>query len=117
MSGNLPYACFMIKTRSTKLTRGNHAPAVRKMARLEARITEQQKAMIERAAAYEGRSVTDFVVHALAQVAKTVVHDHEVLRLNPAQSRAFVQRLLKPSKPNRALRAAAKKHRRSVATR
>jgi uncharacterized protein (DUF1778 family) len=107
----------MIKTRNTKPTRGNDATATRKTARLEARITEQQKAMIERAAAYEGRSVTDFVVHAIAQAAKTVVQEHEVLRLNQAQSRAFVQRLLKASEPNRALRAAAKKYRRSVAAR
>jgi uncharacterized protein (DUF1778 family) len=86
-------------------------------ARLEARITDAQKALIERAAAYEGRSVTDFVVSTLASAAKSVVDDHELIRLSPAESLAFVKKLLNPPPPNAALRKAARLHRRTVDSR
>jgi uncharacterized protein (DUF1778 family) len=107
----------MIKTRRRRTIGQNGRASSGKAARLEARISEQQKALIERAAAYEGRSVTDFVVHAVSEAAMTVVQARELLRLNQAQSRAFVKRLLEPSEPNAALRAAARKYRRSVAKR
>ena len=86
-------------------------------ARLEARITADQKALIERAAAYEGRSVSDFVVQSVQEAAKTVVRDHEMLRLNRRQSEAFVKILLDPPEPNAALREAAEQYRRDVGRR
>ena len=43
-----------------------------KTARLEARISAEQKALIERAAAYERRSVSDFVVQAVQREAKNL---------------------------------------------
>src|SRR5207244_2468878 len=86
-------------------------------ARLETRISEAQKALIERAAAYQGRTLTDFVVDTLASAAEAVVHEHEVIRLNKAQSRVFVELLLNPPAPNAVLQKAARRHRRSVASR
>lgn len=86
-------------------------------ARLEARLTETQKVLIERAAAYEGRSVTDFVVSTLAAAADSVVREHELTRLNQAQSDAFVNALLNPAAPNAALRRAARNYKRSVESR
>ena len=77
-------------------------------------MTKTQKSLLERAAAYEGRSLTDFVVSTLSSAAEAVIHQHEVIRLNPAQSRAFVEMLLNPPAPNAALRQAARKYRRSV---
>ena len=83
-------------------------------ARLEARITAEQKAVIERAAAYEGRSVSDFVVHSVQEAANAVVREHETLRLNRRQSEAFVQALLDAPEPNTALQEAAQEYRRQV---
>jgi len=83
-------------------------------ARLEARISESQKALIERAAAYEGRSVTDFVVSTLAAAADSVIREHELVRLTQTQSQAFVEALLHPKAPNAALRRAARHHQESV---
>ena len=88
-----------------------------KNARLEARITPEQKELIERAAAYEGRSVSDFVVGTVQQAAKAVVQEHEVLRLNESQSRAFVETLLNPPEPNEALRKAAEQYQEDVSSR
>lgn len=85
--------------------------------RLEARITAAQKELIERAAGYQGRTVSDFVVHTVQEAAKAVIRDHEVLRLSTAQSRAFVETLLNPPKPNKALKQAADEYRRDVISR
>ena len=98
------------------MTTLDQQPPVR-TSRLEARITPDQKALIERAAAYEGRTVSDFVVHTVQEAARVVVQEHEILRLNESQSRAFVERLLKPPKPNKALHRAAEDYRRNVVSR
>jgi uncharacterized protein (DUF1778 family) len=83
-------------------------------ARLEARVTPEQKALIERAAAYEGRSVSDFLLQRAQEAARTVIEEHEVVRLSSSQSKAFVEALLRPPAPNDALRQAAKEYHRSV---
>jgi uncharacterized protein (DUF1778 family) len=85
-----------------------------KSARLEARISAEQKALIERAAAYEGRSVSDFVVQAVQREAKAIVEGHEVLKLDAAQSKKFVEDLLRSTKPNAALKRAAAEYKRRV---
>jgi uncharacterized protein (DUF1778 family) len=89
-------------------------PPAAKNARLEARITAEQKVLIERAAAYEGRSVSDFVVATVQEAAKAVIQEHELLRLNESQSRALVETLLSPPEPNEALHQAAKQYREDV---
>lgn len=58
------------------------ANSPKKNARLEARITAEQKERIERAAAYEGRSVSEFVVATVQRAAKHVIQEHELLPLN-----------------------------------
>lgn len=88
-----------------------------KAARLEARVTDEQKSLIERAAAYEGRSVTDFVVTAVDRAARDVIQEHEVIQLNREQSRQFVERLLAADKPNARLKAAARRYKRQVESR
>jgi uncharacterized protein (DUF1778 family) len=88
-----------------------------KTARLEARVTAEQKELIVRAAAYEGRSVSDFVVDTVQQAAKAIVQEHELLRLNESQSRTFVETLLNASEANEALQHAADEYRRDVSSR
>ena len=88
-----------------------------KNARLEARITPEQKDLIERAAAYQGRTVSDFVVGVVQDAARAVIDEHEVLRLSGSQSRAFVEMLLDPPEPNEALEQAAKRYREDVISR
>ncbi|NOX54728.1 MAG: DUF1778 domain-containing protein [Planctomycetes bacterium] len=85
-----------------------------KTARLEARITPEQKELIERAAAYQGRTVSDFIVQTVHEAAKAVIEESEILRLNAAQSKAFVESLLAPPVPTDALRQAQEEYRRDV---
>lgn len=83
-------------------------------ARLETRITAAQKELIDLAAAYEGRSVSDFVVQTVQEAAKAVVREHESMRLSRKQSELLVKALLNPPKPNDALQEAAREYRRRV---
>ena len=79
--------------------------------RLEARITAKQKKLLERAAALEGRSLTDFVLSSAQAAAAATISRHELLELIPGDQEVFVAALLKPPAPNKALRAAAARYR------
>ncbi len=79
--------------------------------RLEARITADQKALIQRAAELEGRSVTDYVVSSVQDAAKRTVEAHDVIVLSAAESRAFVDALLQPPPVNERLRDSVRRYR------
>jgi len=79
--------------------------------RVEARVTPDQKRLLERAAALEGRSLTDFVLSSAQAAAAETISRHELLELAPDDQEIFVAALLKPPAPNKALRAAAARYR------
>ena len=79
--------------------------------RLEARVTADQKALIQRAAELEGRSVTDYVVSSVQDAAKRTVEAHEVIVLSATESRAFVDALLSPPPVNARLRDSVRRYR------
>lgn len=95
----------------------NTPKSTTKSARLETRVSPEQKELIERAAAYAGRSVSDFVVAHVEFAAKQVVEESERLHLNQRQSRILVEALLSPKRPNRKLRTAAASHRNRIESR
>jgi uncharacterized protein (DUF1778 family) len=82
----------------------------RKVARLGARITPEQKALFERAAALIGRSLTDFVVSSAQEIAARTIREHEVMTLSARDSKALVDALLNPPAPGPRLRAAARRY-------
>ncbi len=61
----------MITTRPKKTNRTSTRTG--RAARFEARMTDAQRSLLERTAAYEGRSLTDFVVSTLASAAEAVI--------------------------------------------
>jgi uncharacterized protein (DUF1778 family) len=71
--------------------------------------------LLERAAALEGRSLTDFVVASAHAAALETIERHEVIALTARDSLAFTQALVHPPAPNDRLRAAARRHRELVA--
>ena len=79
--------------------------------RLEARITADQKALIQRAAELEGRSLTDYVVSSVQDAAKRTVEAHDVIVLSAADSRAFVDALLDPPPINDRLKDSVRRFR------
>lgn len=64
------------------------------LARLEARVTPEQKELIGRAAQFEGRTITDFVVTSAQAAAKQVIHEREILTLSSRDREVFVDALL-----------------------
>ena len=77
-------------------------------ARIEARVSHQQKELFERAAAIEGVTLTDFAISTMQRAAARVIQEHTVMELSVRNQRAFVEALQNPPEPNKALRAAAK---------
>ncbi len=96
MFGNLPDIWFM------------------KTARLETRLTEDQKDLVVRAVDYQGVSQTDFVLMTVLNAARKVVREQEILELNQTQSRLIAESLLNPPEPNADLREAFQEHRKQV---
>ncbi len=78
-----------------------------KTARLEARLTDEQKALFQYAADLTGRSLTEFVMSSAQEVAARTVREHAVLKLSGRDRQVFVEALLKPNPPNKRLRQAA----------
>ena len=89
---------------------------LRKLERLEARITRRQKHLIARAASLRGTSITDFVIASAQQAATATIRDCEVLRLNDDARDAFVHALLNPPAPSAAARAAARRYKARLRT-
>lgn len=82
-----------------------------KSERLEARLSQKQKALIQHAADLAGRSLTDFILTASQEAASKVIREHEVITLTVAESKNFAEVLINPPAPNAALKKAAKRYR------
>jgi uncharacterized protein (DUF1778 family) len=82
--------------------------------RLEARITREQKRLIERAAQLRGTSVTDFIVNELQEAATATIRNSETLKLRDAGRAAFLSALLNPPEPNSVARAAMSRYKKRV---
>jgi uncharacterized protein (DUF1778 family) len=79
--------------------------------RLEARVTAEQKSLIERAAALQGRTVTDFVLTSVQDAARRAIEEHNQLALSVRDSEAFVDALLNPQPVNHRLRDTVRRYR------
>jgi uncharacterized protein (DUF1778 family) len=97
------------------------APAVkyrhqrtRKQQRLEARVTPDQKRLIERAAELRGTTVTEFVVVSAQQAATETIKNFEMLSLRGRAREVFVDAILNPPAPNQALRVAAQRYKKQM---
>ncbi len=88
-----------------------------KIARIETRVSKEQKELIERAATFSGRTVSEFVLAHLEVAAKKVIEEHEKLQLDRTQSRVLVEALLTPKKPNKKLKNAMNEYRKRVESR
>ncbi|HEV8578093.1 MAG TPA: DUF1778 domain-containing protein, partial [Thermoanaerobaculia bacterium] len=69
-------------------TSSKKAPARPRSERLEARISREQKALFQRAAELQGRTLTDFVIASVHESALKAIAELEAIRLNVADSRA-----------------------------
>ncbi|WP_442753276.1 DUF1778 domain-containing protein [Methylocystis sp. JAN1] len=79
--------------------------------RLETRVTAEQKTLIERAAALQGRTVTDFVLTSVQDAARRAIEEHSQLTLSVRDSEAFVEALLSLKPVNDRLRGTVRRYR------
>jgi uncharacterized protein (DUF1778 family) len=79
--------------------------------RMHLRIDANTKRRLERAAAYEQISVTDFVVVNAVAAAQRTIDAHEKITLSPTEWNLFYDALIDPPEPNRKLKAAARRYR------
>ena len=82
--------------------------------RIEARIAPEALAVVRRAAEIQGRSVSDFVVAAAQEAANRTIEEAHIIRLSVEDQHRFVDLLLDPPPPARALERARKAHARLI---
>ena len=83
-----------------------------KVYRFDARLNEEQKLLIQRAAGIEGRSMSEFVLHSAEAAARRTIEERSLLVLSARESEGFVDSILKPASPGPVLRAAARQYKR-----
>lgn len=79
--------------------------------RLETRVSAEEKALLQRAADLDNRSITEFVRRSAHDAAVETIRRHEVMTLSAEDAATFVEALMHPLEPNDELRAAARAHR------
>ena len=84
--------------------------AAQKAERLEARVSPEAKALCQKAASIQGRTLTDFIVHSPVQAATRTIRENEFLELSRRDRIAFVEALLNPPAPNARLQRAMRRH-------
>jgi uncharacterized protein (DUF1778 family) len=78
--------------------------------RLEARIKVEQKQLFERAAALQGRSVTDFVLASAEEAAVRTMQNYELIQITGHDRNFFVESVLNARSPSKKLRDAAARY-------
>ena len=82
--------------------------------RFDARLNEEQKVLIQKAADLEGRTMTDFVLHSAETAAERTIQERAMLILSARETEAFVDAVLNPAEPGPILRAAARHYKKTV---
>jgi uncharacterized protein (DUF1778 family) len=114
--GYLPYTnCGDYRMRQT-VPRLRKQPPV-KTYRFDARLNEEQKLLIQRAADLEGRTMTDFVLHSAESAAERTIEKRAMLILTARETEAFADAILNPPEPGPVLRQAARAYRDKTASR
>jgi uncharacterized protein (DUF1778 family) len=83
-------------------------------ARLEARVSRDQKDFFQRAATLTGRTLSELVIDSTQEAAAKIVQEHEVIRLSREEQVAFVNALLTPTEPGARIKKAVQNYRQKV---
>jgi uncharacterized protein (DUF1778 family) len=78
------------------------------------RLDAKTKRKLERAAAYEETSVTDFVLAKAVAATERVIDSHEKIALSAKDWEVFYDALVNPPEPNKKLKEAASCYRERV---
>ncbi|PKL75025.1 MAG: DUF1778 domain-containing protein [Candidatus Melainabacteria bacterium HGW-Melainabacteria-1] len=81
-----------------------------KSERFETRLTLELKQKLELAAMLENCNLSEFVSRAIKQVTEQTIRQHQETRLNMEDSLRFVEAVLNPPPPSKALKAGYKRY-------
>ncbi len=85
-------------------------------ARLGFRVDAQTKELVEKAAALERRSLTEFCLSALSEATRATIARHETILLSDRDRHVFFDALVHPPKPDARLRRAFRSARERVSS-
>jgi uncharacterized protein (DUF1778 family) len=85
--------------------------------RLNLRLKPAAKRRIEQAAAFEGKTVSSFIVSSALATAERTIREHETMVLSRHDAEVFLEAVLNPPKPGAKLRKALEEHRHRVVSR
>ncbi|MEI7556789.1 DUF1778 domain-containing protein [Candidatus Chlorohelix sp.] len=89
-------------------------PHATKTMRIEARIAAEALAVVRRAAEFQGRSISDFMVTAELEAAYKTIEEEHLIRLSMNDSLRFVEQLLNPPELSAAMERAKAAHTRLI---
>ncbi len=78
--------------------------------RINLRLKHNAKLILERAASFEGQTVSKFILSSALAYAERTIQEHEVMTLNLKESEAFFNALASPVQFNDKLVSALKEH-------
>jgi len=78
--------------------------------RINLRLKPSAKNALERAASFEGKTVSNFILTSALAHAEKTIHEHEAMSLNSRDSEVFFNALAKPIRFNEKLTAAFEEH-------
>jgi uncharacterized protein (DUF1778 family) len=82
--------------------------------RINLRVKSRVKRLIERAAGFEGKTISNFILTSALDYAEKTVQEHEMMRLSAKDSHKFIEALAGPVHFNSKLMAALEEHDRRV---
>lgn len=82
--------------------------------RLQVRLDAESKAMLQRAAGYRRRTVSQFVLATALEEAEKVIRDHEAVTLSGPDWKVFYDALTNPPAPNAALSKAFARYKKTA---
>jgi uncharacterized protein (DUF1778 family) len=85
--------------------------------RINLRLKRNAKMMLERAASFEGKTVSKFILSSALEQAEKTIQQRELMSLNASDSEAFFNALSKPVEFNSELLAALAEHDERVVSR
>ncbi len=78
--------------------------------RFNARLTEEQKTLFERAASLYGQSISQFVMSSAQRAAEEAIREHDIIVLSAEDSLTIMDALLHPAPAGPRLRQAAERY-------
>jgi uncharacterized protein (DUF1778 family) len=78
------------------------------------RLSHEQKVLMQRAAALDGTTLSNFVIRSVQKAAERTIREHQVITLSARDSLVLAEALLNPPAPSTRLRVAATRYQQMV---